>query len=373
MKNLKITTELYLLLGGIAVALIFVVFFTRAKTSHVYDTYEAVIGRFDVVNVSASNICASYTEMTLAVSELFIGDTVSNADYESAVERISNERERVTETLDKMNSIIRREDLKAMVKEFEELSGEQDDIVDRVLELVKAGNLDEAYQVYENELTVIDKQNSEMVSELSSKCQQLADDSAVEAHDARKKSEAFVIIIAVIVVVIVFILTVYTMRDIRIPLEESVAVLKKISTGDINVQVKKHKNNEFGILADYMKELVDREHRVTKIANSISQGDLTVDVNPKIQEDILAHSLKDLLDNNNSAIASIRDAAVQVGIGASQVANASQALAQGSTEQASSLEQVTASITDITGKTRANADDAAKVGVKYQKDKKDEK
>jgi methyl-accepting chemotaxis protein len=49
---------------------------------------------------------------------------------------------------------------------------------------------------------------------------------------------------------------------------------------------------------------------------------------------------------------------MQVTTGSEQVASASQSLAQGSTEQASSLEQITASIGDIADRTKVNAEQA---------------
>mgnify|MGYP002509216449 CR=1 FL=1 len=61
----------------------------------------------------------------------------------------------------------------------------------------------------------------------------------------------------------------------------------------------------------------------------LSKGDLTIDVTPRSDKDILGKSLKRLVDNNNKALGSVQESTMQVTIGAEQVANASQALAQG--------------------------------------------
>ncbi|MEG1292422.1 MAG: methyl-accepting chemotaxis protein, partial [Lachnospiraceae bacterium] len=53
----------------------------------------------------------------------------------------------------------------------------------------------------------------------------------------------------------------------------------------------------------------------------------------------------------------------RVNVGSEQVAGASQALAQGSTEQASAIEEVTASINEIAEKTRRNAEQANDTNV----------
>ena len=93
--------------------------------------------------------------------------------------------------------------------------------------------------------------------------------------------------------------------------------------------------------------MVETIKQQAAVADAISKGDLTIDVTPRSDKDILGKSLKRLVDNNNKALGSVQESTMQVTIGAEQVANASQALAQGSTEQASALQQVTASINEI--------------------------
>lgn len=86
----------------------------------------------------------------------------------------------------------------------------------------------------------------------------------------------------------------------------------------------------------------------------------TMVVNPESQKDELGNAFKLLVDENNINMTGIQEASARVGDGSKQVAAASQTLAQGSTEQASAIEQVTASIDDITEKTKRNAEDATK-------------
>jgi methyl-accepting chemotaxis protein len=57
-------------------------------------------------------------------------------------------------------------------------------------------------------------------------------------------------------------------------------------------------------------------------------------------------------------MAQIQQASNQIASGSGQVADSSQALSQGATESASSMEQITASMHDLESKTRSNADHA---------------
>jgi len=69
----------------------------------------------------------------------------------------------------------------------------------------------------------------------------------------------------------------------------------------------------------------------------------------------LSQSVNSVLDTLNQMLSDISIAAEQVATGTQQVSAGSQALSQGATEQASAIEELTASLTDIASQTRQNA------------------
>ena len=144
------------------------------------------------------------------------------------------------------------------------------------------------------------------------------------------------------------------MRSIR----QLSGAAQKIALGHVDIELVKYANDEFGELVDEYRRVVDNIKYQADIAQEVSNGNLTVKVNPKSQEDLLGNSLKKLVEDNFHALSNISDAGTQVTISSSQVASASQALAQGSTEQASAIEEITASIDEIAEKTKQNAEQA---------------
>ncbi len=126
----------------------------------------------------------------------------------------------------------------------------------------------------------------------------------------------------------------------------------------MDIKLVKHNNDEFGQLMDEFAKLVENTKYQAHIAEEVSNGNLTLTVNPSSPDDLLGNSLKKLVDDNLHALSNISDSGTQVTISSSQVASASQALAQGSTQQASAIEQITASIDEIAEKTRENAEQA---------------
>ncbi|OHE70034.1 MAG: hypothetical protein A2001_08945 [Treponema sp. GWC1_61_84] len=99
------------------------------------------------------------------------------------------------------------------------------------------------------------------------------------------------------------------------------------------------------------------------ILKRMAEGDLTATMTGdyKGDFDILKTALNGTLDSINDILGQVTAAVEQVTAGSQQVSQASQSLSQGATEQASSLEEITSSVTEIAGQTRQNTDSAVQV------------
>ena len=179
------------------------------------------------------------------------------------------------------------------------------------------------------------------------------------ARDAAARNSMIFSIAAVAVSIAI---TLYVAYDLVKTIQKSLMLLsnaaRDIAQGRVDVHLEKYNNDEFGDLVDEYTKVVDNIKYQAKIAEEVSNGNLTVTVNPRSSEDVLGHSLKKLVEDNHNALSNISDAGSQVTVSSSQVASASQALAQGSTEQASAIQEITASIDEIAEKTRQNAEQA---------------
>ena len=147
-------------------------------------------------------------------------------------------------------------------------------------------------------------------------------------------------------------------KQLRKSSQNLIDITKEIAKGNMDVEIKKIYNDEFGAIVDEYVLMVENIRKQAYAAQAVAEGDLTVDVIPSSDVDTMGNALKTLVERNGNAIGNINDAAYQVMVSASQVASASEALAQGSTEQASAIEQITSSISEIADKTRENATQA---------------
>ncbi len=193
---------------------------------------------------------------------------------------------------------------------------------------------------------------------------QLSTKNAIHIVDPEKQSTyllgstIFTMAMAVISMAVTFFIALVLIRTIEKSVKQLSDAAKEIAQGRVDIKMEKYNNDEFGELVDEYMQVVENIKYQSHIAEEVSNGNLTITVNPVSADDLLGNSLKKLVDDNHNALSNISDAGSQVTISSSQVASASQALAQGSTEQASAIQQITASIDEIAEKTRQNAEQA---------------
>lgn len=103
--------------------------------------------------------------------------------------------------------------------------------------------------------------------------------------------------------------------------------------------------------------------RLTEVTNEISRGNLDVEIvnDSKDEIGILSQSMKRMGYKLNQVLEQISFAAEQVTVGSRQMADSTIALSRGATEQASAVEELTASIDEISSKINMNAENTKRV------------
>ena len=157
----------------------------------------------------------------------------------------------------------------------------------------------------------------------------------------------------------------HTLDAVTEPVQEALAVLKEMAEGNLNVMMQgeyqgEHAEikNALNLTIDNLKRYVDE---ISTVLASISSGNLDIDIKGNYTGDFnsIKESLINILASLNLVFLNINQASDQVAEGSKQVANGSQILSQGASEQASSVEQLTASIAEVSSITKNNAANAA--------------
>ncbi len=359
-RNIGIVWKLYLTFGIMGIGILTFLIFTRFSSKDVFNRYETVIEKYDAAGANLAKVEACYLRIASMAANLVKSDNVSSSDVDTGIKDISEITEEIDGYMEYVDKVITKGDLKNKLDDLEKMVEGALESGNNMIGLAKAGKLEEARALCDAEFMSYANQIDEKVKEMGEECLDIAHSEANSAHDARVRNEIISIVFILVILLFQAFSSVSSIRDMRIPLGYVMDAVRKLAKGDVNVSIKKRKDDEFGELTDAINTLAAKQQRAVGIAKKVSEGDLTMIVHPEAPEDELGNALKLLVDENNTNMTGIHEASVQVGDGSKQVAAASQTLAQGSTEQASAIEQVTASIDDITEKTKRNAEDATK-------------
>ncbi|WOC32703.1 MULTISPECIES: methyl-accepting chemotaxis protein [Caproicibacterium] len=157
-------------------------------------------------------------------------------------------------------------------------------------------------------------------------------------------------------------------KSIVPPIQKYAAFAAMMAVGDMDKsklfnekdKVLNSRQDEIGQLAVSFNQLIVGTNKLTSETLAIAGGDLTVSVTVRSDEDILGKALNNLVQKFHTLATSIVSSSEQVDAGARQVANSSTMLSQGATEQASSVEELSASMEEVTSQTTQNAQNAQK-------------
>jgi len=174
-----------------------------------------------------------------------------------------------------------------------------------------------------------------------------------------------IIIIAMLASIILSLfLSKYIIKQISDPIDDMKKVAEEIANGNLDVSINITSNDEIGALASsFSQMIISLKHYINEISTvlgSISQGNLNIytsgDYNGNFIE--IKISLENIVQSLSKTFSEIKDATFLVNSGADQVASTSQVLSQGATDQASSVQELSASIEEINNQVQNTANKA---------------
>lgn len=359
-SNMSVKSKL-LSFGG--VALIFTIIIAVASIKILQDTNEQRTRRYIVYadrEIALSDSFTYFNQIRTNTRNLTGIYKDNAAKQQETIDLIDAEFAQIQEKFDIFRVYLDdyNSDIQAGFNELVDCIDKYQKSTDVVISYTNARDYDAADNEIETNSMVISSEANDVFEGVIASMVKEADEES-ENIDSHVKTLAFSLIaICVVCIIIMLVLCFSITRTITIPVAKLSEAARKLAIGDVNVDCEKIHDDDLGELMDAFDHMTDTIKDQAAIADAISKGDLTIDVTPRSDKDLLGKALQRLVDNNNKALGSVQESTMQVTIGAEQVANASQALAQGSTEQASALQQVTASINEIAEKTKKNASEA---------------
>jgi methyl-accepting chemotaxis protein len=180
-------------------------------------------------------------------------------------------------------------------------------------------------------------------------------DEATEIYNA-SRNMLFAIIGAS--VVIGLLLGVGISRVIAKPLVACMEFAKALARGDLSHTLDVKRKDEVGQVCQAMREVAEAETRVTQIAESMSEGNLRIKVEPRCAEDTLMRSLAAMIERLTEIVEEVKSGAENMASGAEELSASSESLSQGASEQAAAVEESSSSMEQINSSIMRNADNA---------------
>ncbi len=114
-----------------------------------------------------------------------------------------------------------------------------------------------------------------------------------------------------------------------------------------------------------VQEISTYIHDISTVLEAVSGGSLDVEITSEFKGDFmhLRDSVNTIIRSLNRTLSEVSQAADQVTAGSLHVSDGNQTISQGATEQASAIEELTASLTQIAEQTRQNAENAGKANA----------
>ncbi len=153
-------------------------------------------------------------------------------------------------------------------------------------------------------------------------------------------------------------IAVFMARRISAPLVLIAKAAESYKTGDLSYQFDYSSGDEIGTVADAFRALGKAQQKKVDLSTTIAAGDLTREVELASDRDELGHALVKMVGSLSRLVRQVSNGAVWIASGSRKVSDSSQTLSQGATEQASSVEEITATMTEIGAQTKANAQNA---------------
>lgn len=140
--------------------------------------------------------------------------------------------------------------------------------------------------------------------------------------------------------------------------KQGVAVLAYVAEGRLGKAQKAIDNDMEGDFNDALINLTEKLALSASLANSVADGNLSVDVSKLDDQNELDSAVKKMIINLKEIITNIRAGAENITIASQQMSGASTDLSQSATEQAASVEEISSSMEEMSANNQQNTDNA---------------
>ena len=167
-------------------------------------------------------------------------------------------------------------------------------------------------------------------------------------------------IAGVFILVAAYVVSVIVRRMVVGPLMQVVKAGERVAQGYMDVELQVGTKDEIGQLTEQFGIIVETTKKQAEVLGAISRRDFSVNIETKGPHDTMNIAIETMIETINDVLYDIVGSATQVSLSAHQIADGAETLARSSFAQAETTRNLSASTTQISEKTKANAERAGR-------------
>lgn len=289
------------------------------------------------------------------------------AEAQEALNMAEQDQANVTDTLEEYLANHRMDE--GSISEIVDNSTRMNDLRQQIASLLQsntqASKMD-AMRLFSKQYMPMQDRIAELLQEMGNEQVALAEQ---EAKTADSVFRIFLIVSIVLLLVALLICAYIVKRMISMFIEPLQAIehsAKALAEGDLSAEIEYESRDEFGHACKSMQNSFDKLksmiNQITVGFEALAQGDFTVSSSVDFPGEMkkIQVSASALIETLNQSLSEIYSIATNIDEEAMQIANGANILADGSTTQASSIQELSASLLDISHQVDANSEYAKK-------------
>lgn len=318
-----------------------------------FEIAKMTYGMYGTVNTLSSDLC----------------NAIVAPDEEQANRYVASAKEMIAQLNDSVNTVRKihiSDDFTNRVNELIGLINQFYSTSDYMFTLCQVMRKEEATQMYIDTFEPLLVEIREIVTAMNDETVLYADNIYDETLGVVSTSKMLLSAICIASLAVTLVISLAITKSLTAPIAELQNVAKALEQGnlkgasDLVTYRSKDEMGQLGSAMCYSMETLDGYiAEISALLHRLADGDLTI-TEGEITDYMgdfasIKESMKVILASFNHTISDIYTAAVQVDVGADQVSSGAQALSQGATEQASAVEQLSATIADVSDHVNGNA------------------
>ena len=229
-------------------------------------------------------------------------------------------------------------------------------VQDKIL-AATAGNVEAAKQYYAEEYKPLQTEAANITDAMTGVADQQRKEALDRSIATRTRGKIAMFALMVVFFGTGIILAILISRNICTPIVRMARSMTKAAHGELNERLDlKERSDELGELARSMDAMYGYVDEMATVATTIAGGDLNAQVKPRSDADSFGKAFSLMVEKLVNVIADVRNGAIALNAAAGQIAASSMDLSQGTSQQAASVEETTASLAEMTASITQNAE-----------------